>query len=333
MISSHYALVQERAGVHDAMPPTLDDGQPNPFAGQAHRRVLVTGGTGFIGKHAVRAMLDVGHAVTVLSRHPVRASRLFGGRARAIHSLEQLSTDDIFDCVVNLAGAPVVGRRWSRSRRATLHRSRIGTTEALIQWMSRTRHRPAMWVQASAIGAYGVRPPDEVLDESSRPGSGFMSELCLDWEASARPAVDLGARQVVLRFGLVFGRGGALPMMIMPYRLGLGARLGNGEQVLSWIHLDDVLGLIAAAFERESMRGIYNAVAPEPVSQAEFASTVATLLRRPLFLRLPAPPLRLLAGEMGQLFLDGQRVMPAKLQAANYPFLFPTLAQALTDLV
>lgn len=333
MISSHYALVQEQAGVHDALPPTLDDGKPNPFAGQAHRRVLVTGGTGFIGKHAVRAMLDVGHAVTVLSRHPIQAARLFGGRARAVHSLDQLSADDVFDCVVNLAGAPVVGRRWSRARRATLHQSRIGTTEALMAWVQRTRHRPAMWVQASAIGAYGVREPDEVIDETSATGSGFMSQLCLDWEASARPATELGVRQVVLRLGLVFGRGGALPMMVAPYRMGLGARLGDGRQVMSWIHLDDVLGLIAQAFDRESMRGIYNAVAPDPVPQGEFAGRVAKLLGRPLFLRVPAPPLRLLAGEMGQLFLDGQRVMPAKLLANNFPFLFPTLQQALEDLV
>lgn len=333
MISTHYAWVQEQAGVHDALPPTLEDGKPNPFVGQAHRRVLVTGGTGFIGKNTVQAMLDVGHAVTVLSRHPVRAARLFGGRARAIQSLDELSSDDVFDCVINLAGAPVVGRRWTRARRAVLERSRIGTTHDLIAWVQRTRHRPAVWVQASAIGAYGVRPSDEVLDETSAPGSGFMSRLCLDWEAAARPATELGVRQVVLRFGVVFGHGGALPMMVMPYRIGLGARFGDGRQMISWIHLDDVLGLIAQAFERESVRGVYNAVAPDPVSQNDFAQRVAKLLHRPLFLRVPAGPLRLLTGEMGELILDGQRVMPARLQASDYPFLFSGFQQAIEDLV
>ena len=333
MISAHYALVQERAGVPDALPPTLEDGKPNPFVGQAHRRVLVTGGTGFIGKNAVQAMLDVGHAVTILSRHPIRAARMFGGRARAIQSLDELSADDVFDCVVNLAGAPVVGRRWTRARRATLERSRIGTTNDLIAWVRRTRHRPAVWVQASAIGTYGVRPSDEVLDETSAPGSGFMSRLCLDWEAAARPATELGVRQVVLRLGVVFGHQGALPMMVMPHRLGLGARLGDGRQMISWIHLDDALGLIAHAFERESVRGVYNAVAPDPVSQEEFAQRVAKLLHRPLFLRIPAGPLRVLTGEMGELMLDGQRVMPARLTASEYPYLFPTFQQAIEDLV
>lgn len=323
-------LVHARTAVPSSKPgPTASD---NPFAGQAHRRILITGGTGFIGKTTVRHMLDVGHAVTILSRNPLRAARAFEGRARAVGSLEELSADDIFDGVINLAGAPVVGPPWTASRRATLVASRMGTTEALMTWLHRARHKPAVWIQASAIGAYGVRAPDESLDENSATGTAFMSRLCLDWEAAAKPALDMGVRQVVLRFGLVFGRGGALPPMLLPYRLGLGATLGDGKQVMSWIHHDDVIRLIAYALDHESMRGIYNAVAPEAVAQSAFAKTVADTLKRPLFLRLPAAPLRMLTGEMGQLFLDGQRVVPMRLIQHGFTFRFPTLAAAISNL-
>lgn len=304
----------------------------NPFAGQAPRTFLVTGGTGFIGKTAVRHMLDAGHEVTVLSRNPQRAARVFDGRARVVATLEAISAQDRFDGVINLAGAPVVGPPWTQSRRATLMASRIGTTEALMAWLRRVHHKPAVWVQASAIGAYGVRAPDESLDESSATGTGFMSRLCLDWEAAAKPAQQMGVRQVVLRFGLVFGHGGALPPMLLPYRLGLGATLGDGKQVMSWIHHDDVMRLIAYALDHESMRGIYNAAAPDAIAQSVFAKTVAHALKRPLFLRLPAAPMRLLTGEMGQLFLDGQRVVPMRLIEHGFTFRFPTLAGAIADL-
>ena len=314
------------------MPHTAGMSSNNPFSGQTPRAVLVTGATGFIGRAAVRHMLEAGHAVTILSRNPARAARLFNGRVRVLASLDTLSAEDRFDAVINLAGAPVVGLPWTATRKATLMASRIGTTERLMAWLQRARHKPAVWVQASAIGAYGVRAPDESLDENSAPGTGFMSRWCLDWEAAAQPAVDSGVRQVVLRLGLVFGRGGALPPMLLPYRFGLGATLGDGKQVMSWIHHDDVIRLIAYAMDHASMQGIFNAVAPDAVAQSTFAKTVARSLNRPLFLRLPAAALRMLTGEMGQLFLDGQRVVPTRLLAHGFTFRYPTLAGALKDL-
>lgn len=304
---------------------------PNPFTRIAHRRVLVTGGTGFIGQALVSQLLEAGHAVTVLTRDPLRAAHEFHGRSRCIRSLDELSAGDVHDAVVNLAGAPVVGPRWSGSRKARLLQSRVGTTEALLGWARRVVRPPAVWVQASAIGFYGVRDPDEVLSEESSAGAGFMTELCVKWEQAAAQAGGLGIRQVVLRLGLVFGPGGALAALLMPVRFGAGARLGSGRQVMSWVHRDDVLRLIARALDDVAMQGVYNAVAPETVSQQEFISTAGKVLNRPVFLWVPAAPLRLLGGEMASLFVDGQCVRPSRLIRDGFEFRHPTLVSALSD--
>jgi uncharacterized protein (TIGR01777 family) len=306
----------------------------NPFAVQPPRRLLVTGGTGFIGQALVRRLLDGGHAVTVLTRDPARSARLFGGRAASVAAVGALAPDDVFDAVVNLAGAPVVGPRWSAGRRQQLLDSRVGTTRALAGWLAAVRQPPAVWIQASAIGYYGVRDPAEPLGEDSPPGGGFMAELCLRWERAAQEAQALrpGMRLVILRLGVVFGPGGALTPLLLPHRFGLGPRLGDGRQALSWIHRDDVLALMARALADEAMRGAYNAVAPEAVSQAGFAAAAGRALARPVWLRVPAAPIRWLLGEMAELFVGGQRVLPARLLADGWRFRFPTLDAALRDL-
>ena len=306
----------------------------NPFAGQPPQRVLVTGGTGFIGRALVERLLDAGHAVTVLTRDPARAAGLLGGRVACVRSADALAPDAAFDAIVNLAGAPVVGPRWTERRKALLLASRVGVTRALAGWLKRAPGRPAVWVQASAIGFYGARDPGEALTEDSPAGRGFMAELCVRLEAAAGEIADLGVRVVALRLGLVFGRGGgALPALLLPYRFGLGARLGDGRQVVSWIHRDDVIALVARSLGDASMRGAYNAVAPEAVAQADFAAAAGRALHRPVWLRVPAAPVRLLAGEMAQLFVDGQRVVPRRLLDTGYAFRFPTLRAALEDLV
>lgn len=305
--------------------------------------VLVTGGTGFIGTALVKQLLGAGHRVTVLTRQPQRALARFQrfegtqGPVQAIRSLAELPATTQLDAIVNLAGAPVVGPPWTAGRRQVLLDSRVGVTESLLAWLQGAEHQPAVWVQASAIGFYGVRPPEEILTETSAAGGGFMSELCVRWEAAAAQAAQRGVRQVVLRLGVVLGPGGALPPLLLPIRLGVGGRMGSGKQVMSWIHRDDVLTLITTALQSSQnsppMQGIYNATAPEPVPQATFATTAGQLLRRPVWLPVPAAPLRWAMGEMAQLFVDGQNVVPARLQAEGFAFRYPTLQQALRDLV
>lgn len=323
------------SGVRDAL-AALQLGtatQPaNPFIDLAHQRVLVTGGTGFIGEPLVQQLLDAGHQVTVLTRDPLRAAYLFDGRAQCIRDLERLDPATAFDTVINLAGAPVVGPHWSAERKSILLNSRINTTQALVDWAARAQVRPSTWIQASAIGYYGVRESAEELDETSAAGNGFMTDLCARWEAVAKHADSLGIRRITLRLGLVFGPGGALPALLLPYRLGLGGRMGDGQQVMSWLHRDDLLRLFAEAIRNKTMQGTYNAVAPEAITQSEFASTVGRVLKRPVWLHLPAVFIRWLAGEMAQLFVDGQRVTPMRLAAQGFSFHYPTTASALRDL-
>ena len=305
----------------------------NVFSSIGHQRVLVTGGTGFIGEALVGQLLDAGHTVSILAREPIRAAYMFDGRARCLRDLQELGSAEQFDVVINLAGMSVGGAPWTPRRKAQLLASRVGTTEALLAWMARATHKPQLWIQASAIGYYGVRDGSEHLDESASAGDGFMNELCARWEDAAKPACALGARQVVLRLGVVFGLGGPLAALLMPLRLGVGGRMGNGRQIMSWVHRDDVLQVMAQAMADASLSGVYNLVAPEAVSQAEFVQTAAKLLKRPLWLHVPAAPVRAMVGEMAALFFDGQRVVPARLQQAGYRFKYPSLISALRDLV
>lgn len=311
--------------------------KPNPFTtlqpALPQQTLLITGGTGFIGQALVTQLLAGGHSVTLWVRDPLKAATQFQGRVRCVTALEQLHADDHFDAVINLAGTPVVGPRWTARRQATLLASRVGVTQGLLAWLARTTVKPATWIQASAIGYYGVRPPEERLTESSARGGGFMSELCVQWEAAAAQASTFGVRQVTLRLGVVFGSQGALPPLVMPHRFGLGGCMGDGRQMMSWVHLDDVLGAIAQGLKDARMTGIYNTVAPEAVSQGEFARTVGALLHRPVWLHLPAALLRWPLGEMAQLFVDGQRVVPARLMAQGFVFQQPTLRGALKDLL
>ncbi|MBV4485976.1 TIGR01777 family oxidoreductase [Pseudomonas sp. SWRI153] len=319
---------------HDSRksPPEKMPSQSNPFTSGGYKRVLITGGTGFIGEALVNQLLDAGHSVSVLTRDPLSAANLFNGRVRCVHSLSELSHDDTFDVVINLAGAPVAGPRWTPKRQAQLLASRVGITEALMTWLKNAKHKPALWIQASAIGFYGVRDASESLDERASKGDGFMAELCARWEAAAQPATEFGVRQVVLRLGVVFGPGGALLALLMPFRLGFGGCMGDGRQIMSWVHRDDVLQVIARAFNDDTLRCTYNMVAPETLSQAAFAEQAGKVLKRPVWLHIPAAPVRALAGEMAELFFDGQRVVPQRLTEAGCTFRYPTLDAALRDL-
>jgi uncharacterized protein len=299
--------------------------------GAPHRRVLVTGATGFIGSALVRALLEGRHEVTVISRRPLAAAIQFGARVRALRSARELADDEAFDAVIHLAGAPVVGPRWSAARKALLTRSRTEGAEDLLAFVVRARQRPAVWVQASAVGYYG--PAARSVDEAAPPGNGFAAALCAKAEAVRDALLVREVRFVALRFGLVFGRsGGAWPALARAARL-LGAMtLGGGEQRLAWIHLDDALRLIARAVADARLIGAVNAVAPECPTWRDFAQALAHALHRPRGLRAPAALLRAVLGEMATLFVDGPRVHSRVLARSDFAFRYPTLRAALMDL-
>ena len=315
---------------------------------EATKRVLVTGATGFIGQALVRRLLTEGHAVTVLSRQPKQASWSFDGRVRAISSLNELHASESFDVVVNLAGARILGRRWTERRKRELECSRTLTTKLLVDWMRGAAQPPGLFVSASAIGYYGIQSLDasHALTEQDGPQDIFMSTLCQRWEDEAAKASSLGVRVAILRLGLVLGHGGALPMMLAPVRLGVGGRLGSGRQWVSWVHLDDVIRAIGFIWRGSDPAeapnsspytpagcAVYNVVAPGALSQAEFVRTSATILNRPQGLPMPAWPVRFLLGEQADLLLEGQRVTPRALLESGFRFSFPALQACLENLL
>ena len=297
------------------------------------KTLLITGATGFVGHHLVQRRLAAGDTVIVLTRDPQRARTVLGSGVQVVSKLEQLANDRRIDALVNLAGEPILGIPWIAARRRILLASRVGTTQSLVQFAARLSQRPAVLVSASAIGYYGPRG-DEELDESNPPQRCFQSQLCQRWEAAAIAAEPLGMRVVRLRIGVVYGRdGGALPMLARPTRLGLGAVLGHGCAYNAWIHLEDLLDLIEFALGNPSLSGAVNAVAPQAVTHAATQRALADVLRRPLWLRVPGFFLRVALGEMSQLLLDGQRVVPARALAEGFKFKHPEIRAALSDLL
>jgi hypothetical protein len=311
---------------------------PTPAPIDAPATVLVTGGTGFVGRALVAALVRDGRRVLVLSRDTLAARGLLGPDVTVIDRLDTIPAETRIDAVVHLAGARVLGLPWTRARRRTLVESRVALTTSLVALMRRLQRRPAVFLAASATGWYGV-PPDggsmrgegaEPLDEAAPPRPGqFGSDLCIAVEHEARRAEGLGVRVVGLRLGVVLGRGdGAWPMQAFAARLGLGAILGTGRQPAPWLHLDDAVGLIRFGLDTPALAGAVNAVAPEAVSQRAFAAALAAAHGRRAWLRVPAAPLRWLGGEMAALMLEGQAVAPAAALAAGYRFRHPRLAPA-----
>jgi hypothetical protein len=301
--------------------------------GDAPRNFLVTGATGFIGQLLVKALLADGHRVTVLSREPQRAAALFDGRAECVGAMDELPLSRVFDVIVNLAGARILGWRWTARRLATLRASRVGLTQKLVDWIGAAGHKPALLLSASAIGYYGIqrRGDDTELTEKDGPQPMLMSDLCREWEQAAQGAAAHGVRVARMRFGLVLGTQGALPAMLLPIKLGLGGPLGGGTQWLSWIHVDDLIAGIAHLCRGDG-DGAYNFTAPEVVRQAQFSRVAAMVLRRPFGFPTPGWPMRLALGEQADLLLEGQRVVPERLMAEGFVFRHPSLDGALRTL-
>ena len=306
--------------------------------GPSPENVLITGATGFIGRLLVAALLAQGKQITVLTRKPRQAAALFGGRVHCLSSMTALPAEQKIDVIVNLAGARILGARWTAQRKAVLRDSRIGLTRTVIDWIARAHTKPRLLLSASAIGYYGIQQQgdDTRLTEDSQPQDIFMSQLCQEWEMAAAQASQYGVPVRLMRFGFVLGRQGSLPLMMLPVRLGLGGALGSGRQWLSWIHVDDILRGMAFLWNTQQTAApvlALNFTAPQAVHQKQFMQIAAKLLHRPCFMPTPALPVRLLLGEQATLLLEGQRVVPAALQALGFEFAFPALPPALKNLL
>lgn len=308
--------------------------------GAIPQHVLVTGGTGFIGQVLVRRLLADGHAVTVWTRDTGAAQRRLGTAVQCVQRLDQIPAGQRCDVVVNLAGARILGPRWSAHRRAQLLRSRVGLTDALVAWIAGRAQKPWLLLSGSAIGYYGVQAQGDVtgLTEDAPPQDIFMSQLCQRWEQAAHAATQHGVRVACMRFGLVLGQQGSLPLLLLPISLGFGGRLGSGRQWMSWIHVEDLVRAMAhvwtlAAQEQEApVPQAFNFTAPGALSQEDFTRVAASVLHRPCWLPTPAAPVRMLLGEQADLLLEGQRVVPARLLQTGFRFAFPDARSALTDL-
>lgn len=291
--------------------------------------ILMTGGTGFIGRALCRDLLEHGHHLAVYSRRPSSVVSLCGVGVEPVRSLAQLSADRHFDAVINLAGEGIADRLWTARRKRLLRESRLATTRALVDFIASADTAPGVLISGSAVGWYGDQG-DTVLDENAAAEPDFAHELCRDWEAEAGRARSLGVRLCILRTGVVLAQdGGMLQRLLLPFRCGLGGRLGDGQQWLSWIHRRDVIELIGFLLHHPGQQGVFNATAPAPVTNAEFTRILAAILRRPTLLPVPAAVLRALLGELAQLLLGGQRVAPSRALAAGFEFRYPTVAEAL----
>ncbi|MFP2770315.1 TIGR01777 family oxidoreductase [Oceanisphaera sp. KMM 10153] len=292
--------------------------------------ILLTGGTGFIG-HRLMSHLRPHHHITVLSRTPNKVYQRLGHDIKALSSLDLLDNLDNFDAVINLAGEPIADKRWTQVQKERICQSRWQITRQLVEKLKAGQQPPSVLISGSAVGFYG-RQDDALVDEDSRPNVEFSHEVCARWEQLAQVAESEQTRVCRIRLGMVLGaEGGALKKMLPGYRLGLGGPIGSGKQYMSWIHIEDVVKLILFLLEHDECNGPFNATAPEPITNEHFSRNLAQVLGKPHFARIPAWAMRLLLGEMADLLLTGQRVMPVRLQQAGFHFRYPTLDKALKE--
>lgn len=295
--------------------------------------ILISGGTGFIGSHLCPELFARGNQVSVLSRDPASVAAKCGSGVKAIASLDEIAADATIDAIVNLAGAPIAARRWSTQRKELLLSSRINITRDLVKLVERLDNKPACFISGSAVGFYGDQGDNEVAEDASAHDE-FSHELCRRWEQAAEPVTRFGTRLCVVRTGLVLGAGGGFfKQMLWPFKLGLGGRIGDGKQWMPWIHMRDMVRLLAWLLEDPQRQGVYNATAPAPVTNVEFAQALAASLHGLAVLPLPAFILRLLLGEMAQLLLTGQKAIPAHALEEGFQFHYAQLKPALTDVL
>jgi hypothetical protein len=304
------------------------------------KRILITGGTGFIGRGLVRELLDRGDQVTVLTRDVGRARGKLPPAVRVAawdpHKegawYDELS---VVDAVVHLAGEPVL-KRWTAEHKQRIVSSRVDSTRLLVEAIGRAPagKKPSVLVSASAVGYYGPHPFDETVDEASEPGRDFLAEVCDKWEAAAGEVQQHGVRSVTVRIGIVLGEdGGALEPMVKAFRFFAGGPVGDGKQPVAWVHRDDVVGIMLFAIDHEEVTGPINAVSPYPVTNADLARTLGTVLNRPAWFRVPAGALRARYGEGADMITTGQRVYPRRAAELGYEFRQARLMRALESIL
>jgi len=305
-------------------------------------RIIITGGTGLIGRALTASLIGDGHEVILLSRRPDRQA---GQPANVqMHGWDGKTADgwghlvDGADAVVNLAGESIGGTgflppRWTNTLRQRIMDSRRDAGKAVVEAARAAHHKPGVVLQASAIGFYGPHA-DEVLTEDSPSGRDFPAQVCIAWEQYGDAFKEMGVRHAVIRTGLVLDRhDGVLPRLMLPFKLFGGGPLGSGKQYMSWIHIADQVGAMRFLIETKSASGVYNLTAPNPVTSRVFASALGRVMHRPSFMPAPAFAFKLAFGEVATIIIDGQRVLPERLTQAGYPFQFSELEPALRDLI
>ncbi len=296
-------------------------------------KLLLTGGTGFIGKALRSSLTEKGHEVVILTRQAGRENQP-GIRTRFVfwnppHPGPWERELDGMEGVINLAGEPIAGKRWTGKQKAEILGSRVDATRALVEAVRKAKRKPSFLLNASAVGYYGAHG-DESLTEEHLPGKDFLAETCGAWEGQAERAVEVLTRVIRVRIGIVLEKGGgAMAKMLPPFQLGIGGPLGSGRQWMSWIHRDDLIGLIHFLIGKKELRGAFNATAPNPVTMKEFAKALGRALHRPVIFPVPGVVLKILLGEMAGMLLTGQRVIPKRALEAGFSFKYPELGPAL----
>jgi len=299
-------------------------------------KYLVTGATGFVGQRVVKQLTDGGDQVVILTRNIAKGALYFGNKCQYFlwsdtSQLPPIEAFDGVDVVINLMGEGIADKRWDENQKKKIHDSRIVATSNLVEVMKGLTKKPSAFISASAVGIYGNRGNEEI-NESSSTADDFLARICKDWEESALKAKNLGLRTAIIRIGVVIGKdGGALKKMLPIFKLGAGGPVGSGKQFMSWIHVDDIAGMFVRAGKDSSIEGIYNGTSPYPATSKDFARELGKVLHRPAFAPAPAIALKIVFGEMSQVLLDGQKVLPTKFKEKKFSYRYPTLEMALTE--
>lgn len=301
-------------------------------------KIIITGGTGLIGKALCAEFATDGHDVTVLSRNPEKAQRKMASGtklekwdAKTANGWGYLA--DGADAIINLAGAGIADKRWTPSRKEAIYQSRLDAGQAVVEAVKAATNKPSVVIQSSAVGYYGVDNGDNVLTENSGPGSDYLAQVCFDWEASTSALDAMGVRRPVIRTGIVLSNdGGAWPKIKLPFLLFAGGPLGSGKQWYPWIHIDDEIRAIKFLLENAEANGVFNLSAPEPVTNKQLAKTTGRVMGRPGFVPAPGAAMKIALGEMATIVLDGQRAVPHKLEELGFSFEYPYIEEAVREL-